>query len=285
MNLLWFSLLFLTLIASAFIVAPLWREKKLDEKKQQLANKDWYLERMAELQQAFAAHKIDANHFESSKTQLQKDFLMLSPQLNMPNNKNQTQRLLAVFLSISFGMSAFLLYQKLGASHELQQQLAQASATNKVDDEIKAMGGSSGVIQKLKQKLIHQPKNAEGWYLLGKIYLNQNNFIAARIALEHAVKWAPQREDIAIELVEASYLSADSRAASRLTQALKRWPQDPTLLNIDAVMLYHQKKYEQALIIWQNLLLQIPAGSDAEKSIQAAINQAKIEINNLHRQS
>jgi len=144
------------------------------------------------------------------------------------------------------------------------------------------MGGEQGVVAKLKQRLQSQPNDAKGWYYLGRIYFSQNNFSAAASAFNRANQLQPDDESLLVQLAESSYLSHDTKlqqeAKTELQKALKLNPQDPAALNLSALMLYHENKYQAAINIWQNLLAIAPEGSDTANALQAAIAQANTKI-------
>lgn len=277
MILFWLILLLFTLLASGFVLWPLWHLHALDEDKQRLVNKAWYEEQLQTLQHALAQKEIDLVRFEQDKIILQRDFLLFEQRTLLPE-KNITHRVFAILLVCLLSLAAFLFYQKLGASQLLAKQYSAQKTKEQIDANIQKMGGAQNVVYTLKQQLSLHPEDAQGWYLLGRIYFSENQFTQARIAFEHAAQLAPQRKEIFIELVEASYLSGDSKTESRLHQALQQMPNEPTLLNISALILYQQKKYQQALTIWQNLLLQLPAHSDEEKALQAMISETEKKL-------
>ena len=284
MILLWSILIFLTLIASFFSLRTLWHfpAPSSSESAQQHANNAWYLERLDDLEFSFAQQEIDAAAFEQNKLQLQKDFLTFETQTHT-STAPPSYRLVAVLIALVFAATSLFLYQQLGASRALAQQLKAKQQQTTMDVEIQALGGNEGVIQKLKTHLAQSPQDAQGWYLLGRIYFSQNHFHHSAIAFEKAVKLAPSRTEIFSQLAEACYLSPDKNdqllAAHYLQRALALAPQDPTALNLSALMLYHQGHYQKALAIWQNLLMQAPKDSDTAKALQAAIQQAEEKLN------
>ncbi len=52
--------------------------------------------------------------------------------------------------------------------------------------EYQALGGIDGMISRIKEKLDKNPDDAEGWIVLGKLYLAQHNEKAAKAAFQHA---------------------------------------------------------------------------------------------------
>ena len=143
------------------------------------------------------------------------------------------------------------------------------------------MGNINEIISRLKKQVFLHPKDAQGWYLLGQLYFSQNQFTNAEAAFNKAEILAPNRKDIFIQKIEAAYLSNNPKLPELLNQALKNAPDDPSLLNIQALIFYQQKKYDQALNIWQNLLLQAPKNSDAANALEQAIKSTEAKINHI----
>lgn len=277
---LWLIFLALSLVASAFIIWPLWQSNIKISYPEETINKTWYQNRLQELENAFAEKTIDLACFKQNKIQLQKDFLSMVDEKHAYSSK--ALRLPALLITLGFCGLAFLTYQHLGASQSLRKLDHAKQEQIKIEAEIKSMGGESAVIQKLKQRLKDYPNEAQGWYLLGRIYFSQNDYAAAVKIFEKAHDLASSRIDIATELAEASYLSPlksdQAKALTRLQWVLKLDPANPTALNLSALMLYHQGKYTQAINIWKNLLAETPVGSTTAKALQTAIVQAQAKI-------
>jgi cytochrome c-type biogenesis protein CcmH/NrfG len=62
--------------------------------------------------------------------------------------------------------------------------------------QFKELGGVAGTIARVKQKLAANPQDAQGWLILGKLYLAGKNYPEAKLALEQARQLAPQDEQI-----------------------------------------------------------------------------------------
>jgi cytochrome c-type biogenesis protein CcmH/NrfG len=60
----------------------------------------------------------------------------------------------------------------------------------------KEAGGIDGMIIRIKQKLAESPTDAEGWFILGKLYLSKEDYKAAKFALNRAHELKPNDQQI-----------------------------------------------------------------------------------------
>jgi cytochrome c-type biogenesis protein CcmH len=278
---LWLLILLFCLIACSFIYKALIKPNLAEENAQLLTNKAWYEDRLQALEKLYTEEQLSLEEFEIEKIKLQKDFITMAEK---PLQRSHSPHRLAAFIiSACLILAALISYQKLGASQTLAKYYAEKAAKVKANNEIQSMGGETGVIHKLEAKLQAQP-DAQGYYLLGRIYFKQNRYHDAVLAFEKALTLAPTRSDIASELAEASYFSPNPadrlQYQARLQHALTLNPQDPTALNLQALLYYHQKKYAQAIDIWQKLLAEMPEGSDTSQALAAAIQDAQNKLGN-----
>ncbi|MCD6046380.1 MAG: cycH [Gammaproteobacteria bacterium] len=278
---LWLLVSLFCLIACSFIYKALTKSNSPEDNAQLLTNKAWYEDRLQALEKLYTEKQLSLEEFEIEKIKLQKDFVSMASK--PPQHAHSPHRLAAFIISACLILAALISYQKLGASQTLAKYYADKTAQEKTENEIQSMGGEAGVIHKLEAKLKAQP-DAQGYYLLGKIYFKQNRYHDAVLTFEKALTLAPTRSDIASELAEACYFSPNPadrlQYQARLQHALTLNPQDPTALNLQALLYYHQKKYTQAIDIWQKLLAEIPEGSDTGQALAAAIQDAQSKLGN-----
>ncbi len=143
-------------------------------------------------------------------------------------------------LFILVPLLAILMYGYLG-NFSLQRNAWLTSAF------IEQMKSPQQIIGKLKERLKQEPESSEGWYLLGRLYLSQQQYLEAEQAF---------------------------------TKALALAPTNPIILNNYAVAKYLNHHYQEAINAWQQLLKIIPADSEDAKFVKQAIEKAKQEKDN-----
>ena len=87
------------------------------------------------------------------------------------------------------------LYRLLGTPAALHPQSVHAPAT------------LQDAITQLQAALQRDPKQAEGWRLLGRAYASNQQPVQARDAYAHAAKLLPDQPDVLVEAAEASALA------------------------------------------------------------------------------
>lgn len=138
--------------------------------------------------------------------------------------------------------------------------------------------GSEGVIKSLKQRLKHNPKSAQGWYLLGRLYGSQGEWRQASNAFKHAYTLKPNDAFIAINyaqsLWQVSGLKAHTTVHEILKRVLEKNPKQPDAIALMAQHAFESGQYSTAINYWQTLLSLLPGNSEEANLIRRAIAQA-----------
>ncbi|MEO8402750.1 MAG: hypothetical protein ABI597_13345 [Gammaproteobacteria bacterium] len=95
--------------------------------------------------------------------------------------------------TILFSLS---LYHFSGNHAALTEWILQGKKHYQLQTEVKQLGGIDGIIAHIKQKLQSHPDDAQGWFILGKLYFAQGDYNAAKAALYKAHLLLPQNHEI-----------------------------------------------------------------------------------------
>lgn len=135
------------------------------------------------------------------------------------------------------------------------------------------------IIAQLQAHLQQAPDSAQGWYLLGKLYLDQQQFAEAESALKKAYDLQPQANEIIISLAKADFFNHQAHLSADMAKALSRVlessPQSIDAINLLAVNAYRDKNYSQAVSYWQQALAFVQPGSSDSKTLLNMISQAQ----------
>lgn len=117
---------------------------------------------------------------------------------------------LAQFASIAIAVPllAFGLYQLVGTPAALDASVREAPET------------MQDAIAQLQAELQRDPQQAEGWRLLGRARIEQEQFAEARDAYAHAAKLLPDNGDVQVEYAEARALANPQRRFDATSVAL-----------------------------------------------------------------
>lgn len=122
------------------------------------------------------------------------------------------------------------------------------------------------LVDKLEQKLAHDPKHLDGWLLLARSYSVTRDYSKAVIAYEKALALAPDNANIALALADSLTLQNDGRITARarelLQTAYQRNPHDNTTLWMLGMAEQQAGHPREAARYWQTLYAQLPEGSE-----------------------
>ena len=174
---------------------------------------------------------------------------------------------------------AVFLYAQWGASHQLAQfyAISQATATaqQKQGDKLEA----KSVLAKLLGYLKVHPNDAKGWYLLGRLYLDQNAVEKATEAFKHSFENDPENTEVMAQYAQALYLNHRHQftpeAITLVQNVLSEDPKNATALNLLAIDAFTHQRYAVAITYWQRLRNQYPEDSEAFRSFTQAIEASK----------
>jgi cytochrome c-type biogenesis protein CcmH/NrfG len=161
-----------------------------------------------------------------------------------------------------------------------QQQLESQKQAKKM---LRSIKSPDELITKLKQKLDNTPKSAKGWYLLGRLYVNQNDFTQATEAFAKAYKLAPDNEQYVVNYIHGLWKLNNQQFNSRILGLLKdlldHSPNQPDALAMLAMNSFLSHDYEGAINYWQRLLKLTAPQSEEASAIHKAITKAQERIN------
>lgn len=182
---------------------------------------------------------------------------------------------IATLLSL---MLAIFLYTQWGASQSLAKFYAMSEAASVDNKKLSGKKEIQQVTEKLMNYLNRHPKDAKGWYLLGRLYLDQNNVAKAVEAFKLSLANDPQNTELMVQYAQALYLRENhlSHESMHFVQtALSQDPQNVTALNLLAVDAFKNHRYEMAITYWKRLRNHYAEDSQEFHSLTKAINIAE----------
>lgn len=118
--------------------------------------------------------------------------------LAIPFIKNRQKNSFSYFFIISLLMIVLssLFYKNSGDQTALNQWLTQDKQHYELLVKFNELGGIDGIIARIQKKLAINPEDAQGWFILGKLYLAKKNNTAAAAAFKKAHALSPQHAEI-----------------------------------------------------------------------------------------
>lgn len=239
----------------------------------------WYQTQVQELACQRQQQEISQDLYQQNLLALQRELLLSQSPSDPASTTPALARyswlclaLLAVVLSLSF-------YGYQGSALTLIEHYQTLHKNQQTEQFLKTIGGVDQLENALHSRLQRNPNDAHGWYLLGRLYLHDNQWAKAIAALTDANRLQPNNTDTQLSLAEALYLHHQPQQAQQtktiLQALLRRDPSNPGALNLLALLAYQEQHYQRAIDMWQALWNQMPADSDAAITLQKAIQRAR----------
>lgn len=173
-----------------------------------------------------------------------------------------------------------LAYWHWGAGLEWTHYLQEGIRQQRAQSLMKTMHDDPAeLIAKLKATVEKQPASARGWYLLGRLYVSQNQWQQANDAFATAHQLQPNDEQITVNyaqnLWQLNNQQFDGTIRTLLNDVLKRNASQPDALAMLAMDAYACHEYQRAIDYWQALLKQVSPQSEEAMAIRKAIAKAQ----------
>lgn len=178
-------------------------------------------------------------------------------------------------LSVSIGLalvlfvSAGLGYGLWGGFSQWQLYMQQQNSKKLAQKMLQSIKSPQQLIDRLKAKLDNSPASAKGWYLLGRLYLSDNQSAQAVNAFARACRLDPNNEQYVVNYAQSLWENHQRQFTPEvrliLSKVLDKNPRQADALAMLAMDAYVQKDFDKAVVYWRRLLQILPAnGQDAE---------------------
>ncbi len=184
---------------------------------------------------------------------------------------------LAILLLLPF--FALWIYGHWGSAEALRELIQQQEQALQVKHFMTQFNSPQQVIEQLQQRLKAHPESAQGWYLLGKLYLDQQDYPQALSSLKRAHHLSPHQFEFMIAYAQALFFSKgrllNLKAKALLEESLRVEPHNPDALNLLAMGAYNAGDYVNAIHYWEQLLPLLEPNSKEQKLVLELIAEAQ----------
>lgn len=172
-------------------------------------------------------------------------------------------------------IAAVSLYFHWGASEQLAESYAISRAINSMPNQSFNTHQINQVTQKFLSYLNEHPRDAKGWYLLGRLYLDQGDVAKAAASFKHSFENDSQNSEMMAEYAQALYLSHHQQMTPEILQliqnVLSQDAKNVTVLNLLAMDAFSHHRYALAMTYWKRLRNQYPEVSEEFNTLTKAI--------------
>jgi len=265
----WIAAGALLLVALAFLLLPILHGRRAQAEEDRTAlNVALYEERLAELAAQHAAGTLTAEQMEAGRADAARELLDDTEGSDTPRvaRLGRSAPLVAAVLVPLIGYG---LYLHWGASDKLEL----ARQFNEQPHSIEEM------TVRLEKAVQAQPDSAEAWYFLGRTYMNQERPADAAKAFERVVVLAGRQPELLGQWAQALYFARDRQWSAELqvltSEALEGDPQEVTSLGLLGIAAFEEKRYQDAVRFWEQLVAALPEGDPSREAIRGGIARAR----------
>ena len=272
----WILAVAMSLAAVAFFLVPgylLRRREDEDLGDRTRANLAIFEERAGEYGVMLADGDINQAQHDAFIVELKRNLLSDATEI-VSEGERKTGRLPIAF-ALLVPIFAFFAYADQGLSWgKINDVVLAESMRSESPHDQDAMGEN---VEKLAERLKSQPENHEGWYMLGRSYLNLGRYDEASEAFAHLLKTFTEDHSLFAFYAEALYMADDKAVTPRVAAAIEKTlalnPHDITMLEIKALGAYQRGELRPAIGMFQKALA---AGAEGERA--DLINRAIVRI-------
>jgi len=256
----------------AFVLPPLLRRPRVTGPAEDELNVAVYRQRLTELESDLRNDTLTREQFEKARAELERQLLTDVPQKQTQVAAATTGRWPAVSLAVLVPLVAVGLYFKLGnpdAAHLSSQAGAQSAEMHSLEEGV----------NRLAARLAANPKDPEGWAMLGRSYIVLKRFGEATLAYAKAYDLLGDQPDIMVDYAEALALANNSSMAGKpselVAKALKLQPNHAKGLWLAGHAAAQQNRLPEAIDYWKRLLAVLPPGQEGAREVNQMIAQAE----------
>jgi cytochrome c-type biogenesis protein CcmH len=280
----WIFALAMSLAAVAFVLVPGYlfrRHQTLGDRKS--ANLSIFEERVTDYDAMLGNNEIDQGQYDTFILELKRNLLSDEasssaaggPAAGGPAAGDHKIGRLPFVFALIVPLFAFVAYSDLGLSWGAINDVALAESLRADSPHDQAAMGEN--VEKLAERLKSQPDNHEGWYMLGRSFLNLGRYDEASAAFAHLLETFTEDHSLYAFYAEALYMTDERVVTPRVAEAIEDTlalnPHDITMLEIKALGFYQRDELREAIGLFQRALA---AGAEGERA--DLINRAIVRI-------
>ena len=243
-------------------------------------NREIFRQQFDEISQDKANGVLDEAQFQIAKSELERRMLDEVGIATTTTINTEPDRKLAIAITVLVPLLAFWLYVKIGQPEVLLKPVGEVPVVSDVSTlEHRAMAGDiEPLLVALKDKLVENPENGEGWALLARSYVSLGRHAEAVPAYEKAAKIITDDPQLLADYADALAVASGGKLAGApedlVNQALKLDPHHQKALMLSATIAYDKQNYKEAIQIWERLQSELSADSELKSYVQTALAEA-----------
>lgn len=279
----WISAAALTVITLLWLLRPLWRPAQTDnsvsDAERARLNRRAFDERQQEIAQLHADQRIDDAQRAQLDAENARRFLAENQTMDDKTAQRRSPVLLWILLLL-LPVVATGVYFRVGAWPAVDDWLTRTAPGQEKIEESQSM---QELLLVLRTRLHRDPDDVDGWYMLGRSYINLGQPDQALQAFHRARELAPMEADYLVASAQAMRLMQGENQDAAGNAEVDRMLRQALLLNPDhegarlltAYRDFESGRYTQAISHWQALKSARGVDSEAIAYLDQAIAKAQ----------
>jgi cytochrome c-type biogenesis protein CcmH len=276
----------LILIALAFVLPTAMQragesDREMEDERKE-ANIAVYRDQLSELESDLRNGIVSDEQYAQDREEIERRLLedTATSQTTKTVTAPALLRNTAYLLGIGLPLIAVIFYLNVGSPKSISEtpQVAAARGQTAAPQE-RTQEQIAANVDKLAQRLQSNPNDAQGWTMLARSYNSMEKWSEAAGAYAKATEQSPNNADLWAEYAFATAMangrSLEGKPMELINRALKVDPQNSKALQLAGSAAFQAKDYKKAIDYWQQILKQVPAGSEVEQAITERIDEAK----------
>ncbi len=282
----WIISAILTLIALAFVLPSLLRQRNTLQDGSREQNISIANEQLEDLETRFEKGEIDNESYQTTRDELEQSLFsdLKSTDVNESIGSNDNEKssfVAAILIALLIPAIAIPVYLTVGSlpfTEMLDSKQVAAKASNaKVPLNADGTPDIDTMIAGLQKKMEADPKNVRGWIMLGRSYMVLKRYPEAAKSYERALELKPDSADLMLALADTLAMDASGEIKGRpvalINKALELEPKNQTALWLGGMAARQQGKYLTAIKRWKKVLSLVKSPNE-RKEVSSLIAEA-----------
>lgn len=291
MLLFWVIAIVLMVTTLALILPALLQPNAILKIDGNVEKREIFRQQFEEIEQDKINGVLDAAQYDVAKSELERRMLDEVGTVNVLASNSKPDRRLAAFLLVLLPLASVIIYYIIGnpvaitiptvspmTSVATSPVAISEPASAKPSAEHNMGGDIEPLLALLKSKLEKTPDNGAGWALLARSYVELKRHAEAVPAYEKAAKLITDDPQLYADYADALAVVNGHKLTGLpeelVNKALKLDPHHTKSLMLAATAAFDRKDYKQAILFWERLQNDLPAGSDILPEIKGSLSEA-----------
>ncbi len=268
----WIAASVLLLAALAFLLLPILRGRKAQAEEDRTAlNVALYQERLAELAAQRAAGTLTEEQLEAGRADAARE-LLDDTEGSDATRSARLGRAVPLLAALLVPLLGYGLYLHWGASDKVELARQFGEQPRSLEE----------MTVRLERAVEAQPDSAEGWYFLGRTYMNQERPADAAKAFARVIELAGRQPELLGQWAQAQYFAGNRQWTKELQaltdEALRADPQEVTSLGLLGIAAYEEGRFQDAIGFWERLVATLPEEDPSRDAIKGGIARAREQL-------